>query len=86
MLSSEYGVEGAQGEIVNRPKMHLKLGSLVVLGGTGFLLYKSIMVPPSSGWQQAGICAIFAFTCYAVVREFKLRPTRKTMIDAVDTG
>jgi len=72
----------AQNEIVDRPKMHLKLGSLLVLGGTGFLLYKSIMVPSLSGWQEAGPCAIFALSCYAVVREFRLRPTRRTTIDA----
>src|SRR5258708_25344406 len=67
---------------VDRPKISLRIVSLLVWGVSGFLLYKAVVEPPAELWARWGILAIFALCCYSVIHEFMLRPARVTTIRA----
>ena len=72
--------------MVDRPKTSLRVASLLVWSACGFLFYKSVVDPPPESWAlwgRLGMLAIFAMCCYAVIREFMLRPTRVTTISAL---
>jgi hypothetical protein len=68
--------------LVDRPKGAMKVVSVLVWMVASFLMYKVFAEPPESRWVVFGVVTIFCACSYAVLREFLLRPTRRTAIHA----
>ena len=79
MTSSETRPENASNSFVHSPRASLRIASALVWSVAAFLLYKALD-PSAPPWALWGTSAIFALTCYSVLNEFMLRPTRVTTI------